>query len=108
MSATTKDDFSFSGPKSDMRCEGFIRRVRKFALEVDRCNDDKWLATFAATRLDGEAARWFETLDEDTRRIWRLLRKAILARWSLYKWNTASTSPTATGTTRYSDAFESV
>ncbi|KAG9020021.1 hypothetical protein FS837_008658, partial [Tulasnella sp. UAMH 9824] len=39
------------GTSSD--CEEFIRAVYAYAFEKDRAEDDKWVATYAATRLSG-------------------------------------------------------
>ncbi|KAG8894457.1 hypothetical protein FRC01_012947, partial [Tulasnella sp. 417] len=62
-------------------CCRFVREVRRFALEEGRNEDKKWMADYAATRLEGEAFFWhaFE-LDDGTRSNWDKLQLAILER----------------------------
>ncbi|KAG9042382.1 hypothetical protein FS837_010949 [Tulasnella sp. UAMH 9824] len=44
-------------------------------------DDNRWIAQYAATCFIKDALRWFEDLDEEVQNDWRLLRKAMLAKW---------------------------
>ncbi|KAG8974612.1 hypothetical protein FRC05_007088 [Tulasnella sp. 425] len=60
----------------------FIRAVRKAAFNNGKHEDDIWCAQFASTCLEGPALDFYEELDEETRGSWKLLRKALLGRFS--------------------------
>lgn len=65
-----------------MTCHQFIRAIREHALEAEKQQDDRWVADYASIRFDGEALKWFESLDDEIQIDWKLLRRAILARYS--------------------------
>lgn len=64
-----------------MKCEALIRSIRCVSLAAGRSADDAWCAEYCATRLDGAALRWYETLDMATQGSWKLLRPRLLQRW---------------------------
>ncbi|KAG9033339.1 hypothetical protein FS837_002490 [Tulasnella sp. UAMH 9824] len=66
----------------DLTCHQFIRSVRELAIEAERQRDDVWMADQASIRFDGEALKWFESLDDGVQTDWKLLRRAILARYA--------------------------
>lgn len=59
-----------------------MRVVRERALESERLSNDEWMASYASIRLEGEALKWFESLDDETQTNWKLLRRAILSRYA--------------------------
>lgn len=54
---------------------------RKWGFENEKLANSKALADFASTCFTGAALRWYETLDESTKRDWDVLRKAILLQY---------------------------
>lgn len=74
-------DICFTGTDG-LTCHQFIRAIREHSLEVEKQRDDQWIADYASIRFDGEALKWFESLDDDTQTDWKLLRRAILTRYS--------------------------
>ncbi|KAG8967566.1 hypothetical protein FRC05_001999 [Tulasnella sp. 425] len=62
-------------------CEKFINAVSRQALAVGKQRDDRWTADFAASCFTHGALRWWDGLDEQTQCSWKLLRKAMLARY---------------------------
>ncbi|KAG8987883.1 hypothetical protein FRB90_003077 [Tulasnella sp. 427] len=61
--------------------EEFIQAVRRAAFNENQDRNDEWMARFASTCISGKALRWYESLDDDVQESWKLLRKAILARY---------------------------
>lgn len=61
--------------------EEFVRAVRKWGFTNEKLANSKALADFASTCFTGAALRWYETLDESTKRDWDILRKAILLQY---------------------------
>ncbi|KIO16604.1 hypothetical protein M407DRAFT_33748 [Tulasnella calospora MUT 4182] len=41
------------------------------------------MADYASIRFDGEALKWFESLEDETQSDWKLPRRAILARYAV-------------------------
>ncbi|KAG8916168.1 hypothetical protein FRC01_003318 [Tulasnella sp. 417] len=66
----------------DLTCHQFIRSIREQAIEGGKQRDDGWMADQASIRLDGEALKWFESLDDEVQTGWKRLRRAILARYA--------------------------
>lgn len=62
-------------------CERFIMAVKKEAFSQGKLRDDDWIAGLVETHLEGPALLWFETLDDDTQRSWKLLKRALLAHY---------------------------
>lgn len=55
--------------------------AERLSLVKGKQDDNRWIAQYAATCFIKEALRWFEDLDEEMQNDWRLLRKAMLAKW---------------------------
>ncbi|KAG9039870.1 hypothetical protein FS837_000896 [Tulasnella sp. UAMH 9824] len=70
-------DTVFSG-NGGLTCHQFIRAVRERAIEAGHQRNDEWMADYASIRLEGEALKWFESLDDETQISWKLLRRAII------------------------------
>ncbi|KAG8899728.1 hypothetical protein FRC00_001024, partial [Tulasnella sp. 408] len=107
------NDLTFSGA-SGTECENFIRFVKRKAFSEQKSRDNEWMAYFASTCFTGAALRWFESLDDDTQYNWKLLSKALLAKYpatygeDIIPTNSTSTSsaantpqPPAQNTTAY-------
>ncbi|KAG8900196.1 hypothetical protein FRC00_013999, partial [Tulasnella sp. 408] len=60
----------------------FIRAIREEAMKAEKQTDNRWIADYASIRFDGDALKWFETLEDETQADWRLLRRAILSHYS--------------------------
>lgn len=72
----------FIGNGRGTECEEFVKAVTQHMFDDDTDEDDRYVARFAATRLSGGALRWYATeLEEDTRKSWILLRKALFERY---------------------------
>ncbi|KAG8980543.1 hypothetical protein FRB90_007652, partial [Tulasnella sp. 427] len=65
-----------------LSCHQFIRAIRERALEAEKQRDNQWIADYASIRFDGEALKWFESLEDDVQSDWQLLRRAIISRYS--------------------------
>ncbi|KAG8940426.1 hypothetical protein FRC04_005253 [Tulasnella sp. 424] len=76
----TLTDLTFSGA-SGTECENFIRFVKRKAFAEQKSRDNEWMAYFASTCFTGAALRWYESLDDDTQYNWKLLSKALLAKY---------------------------
>ncbi|KAG8938732.1 hypothetical protein FRC04_007829 [Tulasnella sp. 424] len=63
-------------------CHQFIRLLRSKALKEGKQRDDEWIADHASVLFKGEALQWFEGLEDETQKNWKLLRRALLARYS--------------------------
>ncbi|KAG8950455.1 hypothetical protein FRC04_007470 [Tulasnella sp. 424] len=59
-------------------CEEFVRAVYTYAFEKDKTEDNKWMATYAATRLSGKALRWYARQDNSVKMDWSALQIALL------------------------------
>ncbi|KIO16602.1 hypothetical protein M407DRAFT_33747 [Tulasnella calospora MUT 4182] len=76
-----EQDCLFTGT-GDFTCHQFIRSVRELALKAQKQRDDDWMADNASILFDGEALKWFESLDDDVQTDWKRLRRALLARFA--------------------------
>ncbi|KAG8930522.1 hypothetical protein FRC00_001096, partial [Tulasnella sp. 408] len=65
-----------------LSCHHFVRAVREQALAAGKQRDDQWMADYASVRFDGEALKWFESLEDEAQSDWKLLRRAILTRYA--------------------------
>ncbi|KAG9033338.1 hypothetical protein FS837_002489 [Tulasnella sp. UAMH 9824] len=74
-------DALFTGT-GDLTCHQFIRSIREHAIEAKKQRDDVWMADQASIRFDGEALKWFESLEDEVQNDWKRLRRAILARYA--------------------------
>jgi len=80
--AATTDDLIFRGAnRDDDACEEFIFTIRRWAFAKELSEDDGLVARYASVCIAGDALRFYETLDEDVQRNWKLLRQALLARY---------------------------
>ncbi|KAG8950454.1 hypothetical protein FRC04_007469 [Tulasnella sp. 424] len=59
-------------------CEEFVRAVYTYAFEKDKTEDDKWMASYAATRLSGKALRWYARQNNSVKMDWSALQVALL------------------------------
>ena len=75
-----EDDITFDGING-IKCESFVRFIRRRVLNNGTQRDDQLIAETAAACFDGPALRWYEDLDSDTQESWKLLRRALLTRW---------------------------
>ncbi|KAG8892242.1 hypothetical protein FRB99_002855, partial [Tulasnella sp. 403] len=66
-----------------IECEDFIHLVRRRAYLEGR--DNEWIVNYAATCLVGDALRWYLGLDEEVQEDWRLLQKALIAKYPTVK-----------------------
>lgn len=73
------EDIIFDGTGG---ADKFIRAVRKAAFNHGKYEDDIWCSRFTSTCLEGPALDFYEELEEETRGSWKLLRKALLGRFS--------------------------
>ncbi|KIO23821.1 hypothetical protein M407DRAFT_26750 [Tulasnella calospora MUT 4182] len=64
-----------------LSCHQFIRAIREQARAAGKQRDDQWMADYVCVCFDGEALKWFESLEDETQSDWKLLRRAILARY---------------------------
>ena len=74
------DDLIFDGVNG-LSGGSFVRTVRQQALSKGFPDDDKLIAHTAASYFDGAALDWYESLEEETQESWKLLRRALLARY---------------------------
>ncbi|KAG8900195.1 hypothetical protein FRC00_013998 [Tulasnella sp. 408] len=79
--STESDTIVFTGVEGP-NCHQFIRTVREQALAAGKPRDDQWIADYASIRFDGEALKWFESLEDETQSDWKLLRRAILTHYA--------------------------
>ncbi|KAG9019127.1 hypothetical protein FRB90_006195 [Tulasnella sp. 427] len=68
--------------ESGSDCEEFIRSIYTYVLQHDKADDDKWTASYAASRLGGPALRWFARLDPAIKKDWATLQVALLDQYS--------------------------
>ncbi|KIO16600.1 hypothetical protein M407DRAFT_33745 [Tulasnella calospora MUT 4182] len=73
-------DIIFSG-NGGLTCHQFIRAVRERAIEAGHQRNDEWMADYASIRFEGEALKWFESLNDETQISWKLLRRSILSHY---------------------------
>lgn len=62
-------------------CGRFIMAVKKEAFARGKLRDDDGIAGLVETHLEDAALLWFETLDDDTQRSWKLLKRALLTQY---------------------------
>ncbi|KAG9041151.1 hypothetical protein FS837_012676 [Tulasnella sp. UAMH 9824] len=71
---------SFHGSQSQSSGD-FIQFVTRIAFEKCWINDDRWVAQFASTCLNGDALLWYCKLDEETQGSWKKLRISLLEQY---------------------------
>lgn len=62
-------------------CEDFIQSIRSHVFEKGKHEDQKWMASYAATCFSGPALRWHTQLDNNVKQDWALLETALLERF---------------------------
>ncbi|KAG8951070.1 hypothetical protein FRC00_007448, partial [Tulasnella sp. 408] len=67
----------FTG-RSAEEAEDFIIAVKRRAHSKGKHKDDAWIADFVSLCFEKKALRWYESLDEETQKDWKLLKRAIL------------------------------
>ncbi|KAG8929916.1 hypothetical protein FRC01_003541 [Tulasnella sp. 417] len=68
---------SFHGSQSESSGD-FVQSVARVAFERGRIDDDRWVAQYASTYLNGDALLWYCKLDEETQGSWKKLRSSLL------------------------------
>jgi len=81
MAGSIPSDLIFRGGDGD-ECDEFVLAVNQWAFENDKDEDDRWVARLASSCLAGDAMRFYDTLDEEVQKSWRLLRRALFTRYS--------------------------
>lgn len=71
---------SFHGSKSESSGD-FVQFVTRVAFEKCWINDDRWVAQFASTCLNGDALLWYCKLDEEPQGSWKKLRISLLEQY---------------------------
>lgn len=71
----------FKGGDGDEYLE-FILAVKQEAFAKGTNKNDGWMAEYAETRMGGAALLWFEDLDEETQGSWKLLKRALISKYS--------------------------
>jgi len=62
-------------------CEEFVYAIRNWAFIEGKYHDDAWMADLASSRFLGNAIRWAVTLPDKTLKSWKLLQKALIAKY---------------------------
>ncbi|KAG8894122.1 hypothetical protein FRB99_001496, partial [Tulasnella sp. 403] len=65
----------------DIECDAFVNHVRRRAIEEGKLKDPVWMADYAAEVFGGDALRWYDTLDEETKGNWNLLQTALFRKY---------------------------
>lgn len=78
--ATIDENFEFTGTEG-IPYQEFLKRVRGAAFRQGRSRDSEWMADMASLHISGDALKWYESLDDDVRQDWSLLRKAIIGKY---------------------------
>ncbi|KAG8938731.1 hypothetical protein FRC04_007828 [Tulasnella sp. 424] len=97
-------EFVFTGSEG-FTCHQFIRAIREQALNAGKQRDNQWMLDYASVRFDGEALEWFEALEDEIQNDWTLLRRAILARYSVSPGGESVNRPQGLQETRNSPVF---
>lgn len=80
MADETATALTFNGVDG-VDCYEFIQAIRRRALDEGKSRDDAWVADMVALCFSGPALKWFESLDDDSQRDWKLLRQAIVRKY---------------------------
>ncbi|KAG8894769.1 hypothetical protein FRB99_001004, partial [Tulasnella sp. 403] len=65
----------------DAECDSFVRHVRRKAVNEGKLQDPVWMANYAAGAFAGNALRWYDTLDKETKGSWDLLQTALFGKY---------------------------
>ncbi|KAG8942787.1 hypothetical protein FRC04_003482 [Tulasnella sp. 424] len=63
------------------------------------------MADYASIRFEGEALKWFESLDDETQASWKLLRRAVLSHYEEPAYEASATQFPVQQTTRSAFTF---
>ncbi|KAG8898181.1 hypothetical protein FRB99_007625 [Tulasnella sp. 403] len=64
-----------------IRCDLFVQYVRRKAIEYGKSKDPIWMADYASEVIAGDALRWYNTLDKETKGNWDLLQTALFQKY---------------------------
>ncbi|KAG9048438.1 hypothetical protein FS837_012886 [Tulasnella sp. UAMH 9824] len=81
MAASSSSKILFLGESAE-EAEDFIFAIKERAYAKGKQKDNVWIADFASICFAKQALRWYEELDEETQSDWKLLRRAILAKYT--------------------------
>lgn len=62
-------------------CEKFLYCLRRRVFEEGRVDDNEWITNFVASCVAEDALRWHSELAPEIQEDWKLLQKAMLARY---------------------------
>ncbi|KAG8923478.1 hypothetical protein FRC01_012707 [Tulasnella sp. 417] len=71
---------TFSG-SSGQEAEAFVQAIQRRAHAAGKLRDNDWVIDFVSVCFEGDALRWFESLDDKTQGDWKLLKAAILRQY---------------------------
>lgn len=63
---------------SGQEAEAFVQAVQRRAHAAGKLRDNDWIVDMVSVCFEGDALRWFESLDDKTQGDWKLLKAAIL------------------------------
>ncbi|KAG9027746.1 hypothetical protein FRB95_007405 [Tulasnella sp. JGI-2019a] len=72
---------SFSG-REDEDVTAFLQNVNRVAFVEGKTREDDWIADYVGTCVTGIALDWYDELEEDVKRSWKDLRRALLRRFT--------------------------
>ncbi|KAG8930553.1 hypothetical protein FRC01_002630, partial [Tulasnella sp. 417] len=70
----------FSGASGE-EAEKFVQMVYQRARDAGKQGDNRWIMEFVPTCLEGDALRWYASLDRSTRTEWDSFQQAIFSRY---------------------------
>ncbi|KAG8954568.1 hypothetical protein FRC00_005789, partial [Tulasnella sp. 408] len=66
-------------------CTGFIRQVRRKALEVGKSRDKEWMADYAVSCFADDALKWSMNVHRDVLENWDVLQQALMEEYCNYR-----------------------
>lgn len=73
-------DFCFRGLDGE-ECMGFIRQVRRKALEASKSRDKEWMADYAVSCFTDDALKWSIKVQRDILEDWDVLQRALMEKY---------------------------
>ncbi|KAG8921185.1 hypothetical protein FRC01_000368, partial [Tulasnella sp. 417] len=67
---------------SGEEAEKFVQMVYRRARDAGKQGDNRWIMEFVPTCLEGDALRWYASLDRSTRTKWDSFQQAIFSRYT--------------------------
>ncbi|KAG9040505.1 hypothetical protein FS837_000527 [Tulasnella sp. UAMH 9824] len=89
-------DFCFRGIDGE-ECMGFIRQVRRKALEAGKSRDKEWMADYAVSCFADDALKWSMNVHRDVLEDWDVLQRALMQEYCNY--NVSSVERSGSGGT---------